>query len=239
MRRTLPLVFPGKKPANPAAAPDRAPSLEGREESAMTMKTTLLGAGLALLAGVVTAGAADLTRRGYSRPYVAAAYSWMGPYLGGNVGYQWGDTSLSPIRPSGIAGGVQAGYNWQTGQFVFGGEADIQLSGADDTFAPWKFSNPWFGTLRGRVGIAFDNVLFYATGGLAYGGLRGELLGLSESKTHLGWTIGAGVEMGLAPNWTAKIEYLYLDLMDRGYAITGMDNGLQSNLVRLGVNYRF
>lgn len=205
----------------------------------MTMKRKLLGAGVALLAGAVAADAADLTRRGYSRPYVAAAYSWMGPYLGGNIGYQWGDTSNNPTQPSGIAGGVQAGYNWQTGQFVFGGEADIQLSGADDTFAPWKFSNPWFGTLRGRAGFAFDNVLFYATGGLAYGGLRGEFLGLSESKTHLGWTIGAGVEVGFAPNWTAKVEYLYLDLMDRGYSITGMDNGLQSNLVRLGVNYRF
>ena len=205
----------------------------------MTMKTTLLAAGVALLAGAVTASAADLTRRGYGRPYVATAYSWMGPYLGGNVGYQWGDTSNNPTQPSGIAGGAQAGYNWQTGQFVFGGEADIQLSGADDTFAPWKFSNPWFGTLRGRAGIAFDNVLFYATGGLAYGGLRGEMPGLSESRTHLGWTIGAGMEVGFAHNWTAKIEYLYLDLMDRGYSITGVDNGLQSNLVRLGVNYRF
>ena len=205
----------------------------------MTMKTKLLGAGVAILVGAVAADAADLSRGGYRRPYIATAYSWMGPYLGGNIAYQWGDTSNNPTQPSGVAGGAQAGYNWQTGQFVFGGEADIQLSGADDTFAPWKFSNPWFGTLRGRAGIAFDNVLFYATGGLAYGGLRGQLFGLSESKTHLGWTIGAGVEVGFAPNWTAKIEYLYLDLMDRGYSITGMDNGLQSNLVRLGVNYRF
>ena len=86
---------------------------------------------------------------------------------------------------------------------------------------------------------AVDNVLFYVTGGLAYGGLRGELAGLSESRAHLGWTIGAGMEMGFTPNWTAKIEYLYLDLMDRGYSLTGLDNGLQSNLVRLGVNYRF
>ena len=205
----------------------------------MRVKTTLAGAALALLAGAVATGAADLSRRGYSRPYVAAAYSWIGPYLGGNIGYQWGEVSNNPPEPSGIAGGMQAGYNWQTGQFVFGGEADIQLSGADDVFAPWKFSNPWFGTLRGRAGIAFDNVLFYATGGLAYGGLRGELAGLSESRAHLGWTIGAGMEMGLTPNWTAKIEYLYLDLMDRGYSVTGLDNGLQSNLVRLGVNYRF
>jgi outer membrane immunogenic protein len=239
MRRTLPLLFPRQEPErNPAATPT-APCFVGREESAITMKTKLLGAGVAILVGAVAADAADLSRGGYGRPYIATAYSWMGPYLGGNIAYQWGDTSNNPTQPSGVAGGAQAGYNWQTGQFVWGGEADIQLSAADDTFAPWKFSNPWFGTLRGRAGIAFDNVLFYATGGLAYGGLRGQLFGLSESKTHLGWTIGAGVELGFAPNWTAKIEYLYLDLMDRGYSITGMDNGLQSNLVRLGVNYRF
>ena len=57
---------------------------------------------------------------------------------------------------------------------VFGLEGDIQITGADDTFAPYKFSNPWFGTVRGRVGYAFNNVLFYGTGGLAFGELKGE-----------------------------------------------------------------
>ncbi|MGB7717773.1 MAG: porin family protein, partial [Pseudolabrys sp.] len=70
--------------------------------------------------------------------------------------------------PSGIAGGGQLGYNWQVGQFVFGAETDIQVSGADDTFAPWKFSNQWFGTLRGRAGYAINNVLLFASAGLAY-----------------------------------------------------------------------
>ena len=67
---------------------------------------------------------------------------------------------------------MQAGYNGQFGQFVFGGETDLQVSDADDTFAPWKFSNPWFGTLRARAGFAMSNVLFYGTVGLAYGTLE-------------------------------------------------------------------
>jgi outer membrane immunogenic protein len=204
----------------------------------------VLGAALGTAAAVALssrASAADLRRGGYQAPYVAApmVYSWMGPYLGGNIGYQWGSTTNNPTNPSGVAGGVQAGYNWQNGQFVFGAETDIQLSAADDTFAPWKFSNPWFGTLRGRAGIAFNNVLFYVTGGLAYGGVTGEWMGLSESKTHLGWTVGGGAEFGITQNWSAKIEYLYIDLADRGYSITATNNGLESSLVRLGVNYRF
>jgi outer membrane immunogenic protein len=136
-------------------------------------------------------------------------------------------------------GGGQVGYNWQSGVFVFGVEADIQASGANDTFAAYKFSNPWFGTLRGRAGYAMNNVLFYGTGGLAYGGARVELGPFSETQSHLGWTVGAGVEVGLTPNWSAKAEYLYVRLEDRGYVLTGLNNGFQSNIFRLGVNYRF
>jgi outer membrane immunogenic protein len=81
-----------------------------------------------------------------------SAGSWVGPYLGANVGYELATVDNNPTKPSGIAGGIEAGYNWQRGQFVFGGEADFQLSGADATVAPWQFSNPWFGTVRGRAG---------------------------------------------------------------------------------------
>lgn len=207
------------------------------------MKNTIRASAAAILlasaAGV--AAAADLPRG--SAPYYAPApsgiYNWSGFYAGVNLGYEWGKVTNSGINPSGVAGGAQAGYNWQNGQFVFGGETDIQLSGADDTFAPWKFSNPWFGTLRGRVGYAFSNILAYATGGLAYGNLKAESGNLSEDKTQLGWTLGAGMEVGLAPNWSAKVEYLYMDLGNRFYSITGVENGLQSSVLRLGVNYHF
>jgi outer membrane immunogenic protein len=173
----------------------------------------------------------------YSGP--ASVFNWSGLYAGLNIGYEWGKVTNSSINPSGFAGGGQLGYTWQSGQFVFGGESDIQLSGADDTFAPYKFSNPWFGTLRARAGIALDRILLYATGGLAYGELKGELLGLNETKTQVGWAGGVGMEVGFTPNWSAKIEYLYMDLGSRAYSITGVDNGLQSNMVRFGLNYHF
>lgn len=191
-----------------------------------------------------SAGAADIGPGPYySAPTYAPAtvqtYSWMGPYLGFNVGYQWGNVTNSPTSPSGFAGGIQGGYNFQTGQFVFGGETDIQWSGADDTFAGWKFSNPWFGTFRARAGVAFNNILLYGTGGMAYGDIRNSFAGASETQTHLGWTAGLGIEVGLAPNWSAKAEYLYVDLDNRGYTITATQNAFESNLVRFGVNYRF
>jgi len=206
------------------------------------MRKTIFGAGFAVAIATVSAQAADLPRgqyRPYAPPPAMAVYSWMGPYIGANLGYQWGSTTNNPTQPSGIAGGVQAGFNWQNGNFVFGGETDINLSGADDVFAPWKFSNPWFGTLRGRIGLAANNFLFYGTGGLAYGAIEVQNYGLSETSTHLGWTVGVGAEIGLTQAWSAKLEYLYISYSGSNYSITGTNNGLDTNLVRLGVNYRF
>jgi outer membrane immunogenic protein len=200
-------------------------------------------AAVALLAvGLGSAQAADLpygSRAPYTVNQPLNAFSWAGPYLGGNLGYNWGTVDHNPTKPSGLLGGVQGGYNWQNGALVFGVEGDLQANGADDTFAPWKFSNPWFGTIRGRVGYAFNNILIYGTGGLAFGSLRVDTLGLSESHTSAGWTAGVGAEFGLAQNWTAKIEYLYVDLADSQFNITGVQNGYQFGLVRIGANYHF
>ncbi|MCK1737368.1 porin family protein [Bradyrhizobium sp. 138] len=207
------------------------------------MKRLVVGAAALVAAGwTASAQAADLNY-GQRAPYTVNqplnAYSWAGPYLGGNIGYEWGSVDNNPSKPSGFVGGVQAGYNFQNGPFVFGVEGDIQAAGADDTFAPWKFSNPWFGTLRGRAGYAFNNVLFYGTAGLAFGELRAQTFGWSESHTTAGWTIGAGAEVGLTPNWSAKLEYLYIDLSTSQFAITGVSNGYSASVVRAGVNYRF
>lgn len=207
------------------------------------MKRLVVGAAALVAAGwTASAEAADLNY-GQRAPYTVNqplnAYSWAGPYLGGNIGYEWGSVDNNPSKPSGFVGGVQAGYNFQNGPFVFGVEGDIQAAGADDTFAPWKFSNPWFGTLRGRAGYAFNNVLFYGTAGLAFGELRAQTFGWSESHTTAGWTIGAGAEVGLTPNWSAKLEYLYIDLSTTQFAITGVSNGYSASVVRAGVNYRF
>jgi len=207
------------------------------------MSRIVLGAVSLIAAGcTVSAQAADLPY-GSPAPYTVNqplnAFSWAGPYLGGNIGYGWGTVDNNPTKPSGLAGGVDGGYNWQSGRFVYGIEGDLDITGADDTFAPWKFSNPWFGTVRGRVGYAFNNVLIYGTGGLAFGELRADTFGLSESHTTAGWTVGVGAEVGLAQNWTAKIEYLYVDLADANFNLTGMSNGYQFGLVRVGVNYHF
>ncbi len=210
------------------------------------MKKTMFGAGVLLAAAVAagaagTALAADLPAQPYyTAPAPLSASSWAGPYLGATIGYEWGTVSNNPTRPAGVAGGIEGGYNWQFGQFVAGIEADINASAAEDTFAPWQFSNPWFGTLRGRAGVAFGNTLVFGTAGLAIGGLTVDSPGnLSQSRTSAGWTAGAGVEVGFAPRWSAKAEWLYLDLSDRSFSVTGTTNGLAANLLRLGVNYHF
>jgi outer membrane immunogenic protein len=166
-------------------------------------------------------------------------YSWAGPYIGGNLGYSWGSISGNQTQPSGVSGGVQGGYNFQNGPWVFGVEGDLQVSGAEDTFAPWKFSNPWFGTVRARGGYTFSNILVYATAGLAFGELRAETFSLSESHLSGGVTIGFGAEVAFAPRWSAKFEYLYVDLSSTAFAVTGTSNGYRADVFRAGVNYHF
>lgn len=206
------------------------------------MKKTIFAATIAAaVAASGAAAAADLPRSPapYYAPAQSGLYNWGGAYAGLNLGYEWGKVTNSAVEPSGVAGGGQIGYNWQSGQFVFGVETDVQFSGADDTFAPFKFSNPWFGTLRGRAGAAFNNVLLYGTLGLAYGSLKGEIPGLDETRTEVGWAGGIGAEYGFNPNWSARVEYLYMDLASRGFSITGTDNGLHVSMLRLGINYHF
>jgi outer membrane immunogenic protein len=195
----------------------------------------------ASLAGTVTsaATAADLTPNYYGGPPYFA-FSWAGPYVGATLGYEWGSIDNNPTRPNGVAGGLETGINWQNGNFVYGGAADINFSAADDTFAPWQFSNPWFGTVRGRAGVAINNVLLFGTAGLAYGELTGTTSGAPpESHTTVGWVAGLGAEVSFAQHWSGKAEWLYLDLDDRRFSVTAANNGLAANLVRLGLNYHF
>ena len=93
--------------------------------------------------------------------------------------------------------------------------------------------------MRGRGGFALNNILFYGTLGLAYGRGHVDIGSLGESTFHVGWTVGAGLEVGLLPNWSVKAEYLFIDLASESYGLTLTNNGLTSNLVRFGVNYRF
>lgn len=203
------------------------------------MKTTAMLVAIAGLAGTlaVPASATDMRFRGYTVNQPLNAYSWAGPYLGAIVGY-----SSGKVEPGSISGGTigaTAGYNFQSGAMVYGIEGDISASGADGRFAAYKFSNPWFGTARGRIGYAIDNVLFYGTAGLAFGSTRAQIGGLSETQTSAGLTAGLGAEFGFARNWSAKVEYLYVNLSDSRFTITGADHGASFGTVRVGVNYRF
>ncbi|MGH6683604.1 MAG: outer membrane protein [Pseudolabrys sp.] len=224
--------------------------------------------GFALLAStafVGVAAAADLPRAApvYKAPamIVAPPYNWTGFYVGGNIGYGWGSQdasldgfgSLGGANVDGIIGGGQIGYNWQMNQLVLGLETDFQGSdqkgdGGVAGTATYTNKLDWFGTLRGRVGYAFDRWLPYVTGGWAYG--HGNLsgtsggVGFSGSNDYSGWTLGGGLEYAFLNNWSAKLEYLYIDFGDGPSATvvpgTNVSAGkLTDNVVRLGVNYKF
>ena len=216
------------------------------------MKKVLL-ASAALIALTGAASAADLAARPYTKAPVAVAsvYNWTGFYLGLMGGGAWQDTS-SPRMQGGFVGGT-AGYNWQTGNVVFGLEADgawadVSASATDPlTGITIKSKTDALGTVRGRVGYAVNNVLFYGTGGYAWIDNKISLsaLGvtLSDSKFHSGWTVGAGVEAFIAPQWSIKGEYLYRSLGSENYfgglGVPLASGSLNFHTVQFGVNYHF
>jgi outer membrane immunogenic protein len=199
--------------------------------------------------------AADLPRAmpPYKAPALApVVYNWTGFYLGVNGGGAFGksnwDAFGSSNEPDGGLIGFTAGYNWQMGNLVFGLEGDMDWSSMRDTFTNaacatgCRTSNHWLSTVRGRLGYAMDRWMPYITGGAAIGDIRATQIGVaSTSDTNVGWTIGAGLETAVAANWTAKLEYLYVDLGDVNCAAcapaTNVD--LQAHLIRAGLNLRF
>ena len=214
----------------------------------------------------------------YYKAPVAQVYNWTGFYLGVNAGVGIGRSNTNLIDPvggtvessrlggMGALGGGQIGYNWQYGNLlgfsnvVLGLEADIQGSGLRDNrtclgagdcvLAGTQFDQKlgWFGTVRGRVGLATGPVLSYFTGGFAYGGadtaasiIGAPGLSSSTSNTLTGWTIGSGVEAALGGNWTGKIEYLYLDLGNQSGGVPGVyayGSDIREHIFRVGLNYR-
>lgn len=181
-----------------------------------------------------------------------SVYNWSGFYVGVNGGWGWGqqtaDTGAAFSGP--ISGGIlgaHAGYNFMfANNIVAGVEADVAWSGQNGTVTPGPTvtqSLGWYSTFRGRVGYAFNNVLPYVTGGFAIGGgTRTTSIGggLSDSQTHTGYVLGAGVEWAFAQNWTAKLEYQYVNLGAKTYNITATPSvGLTDNIVKVGIAYKF
>jgi outer membrane immunogenic protein len=211
-------------------------------------------------AGLGAASAADMPVKApaYKAPPVVV-YNWTGFYVGGNIGaigssgnavhqcyngagvFNGVGCDIVPdagLNGTGVIGGVQAGYNWQKNNWLFGLEGDAQgtslkssssntntfpvVGGGADPLVTYTFVSrlDWLATLRGRVGVTSGAALFYVTGGGAFGGIRTATNGVgpinafpsTASSNQAGWTAGGGVEWGFAPQWSAKAEGLYYDL---------------------------
>lgn len=220
-----------------------------------------------------SARAADLrdwrTDRSFKdEPVIVPRYrfSWTGFYLGGNVGYGWGTsestgdagafnglTSGFDVNPSGWIGGLQAGYNWQTGNLLFGLEGDLGILGLDDressggAFVEAEYGG--YGALTARVGFTDDRWLFYLKGGAALANIENRAGAIGDptdltvaDETRWGWTIGGGAEFAFHPNWSMKIEYLYMDFgSDTSTNTDGNIYRHENDLhtIKVGLNYRF
>lgn len=213
----------------------------------------------ALLSGLGVAQAADLPQRA---PPVAPApavvvpvYNWSGFYIGANGGYGWAGASASSggVTVDGgdlkgpFAGG-QVGYNYQAGAFVFGVEFDGQWANIKESYSGFglTFSDTinYFFTVRGRVGVAAQNFLFYGTGGYAHLGAKSEVTNgnatVSVSGDRGGWTAGGGAEVGFG-NVSLKLEYLYVQTFDKDETVltVPVSWNVHVHTVKLGLNYRF
>jgi outer membrane immunogenic protein len=200
-------------------------------------------------------------------------YNWGGFYVGLNAGYGFGRSSWSTpgfaptsnFNVNGALAGGTIGINYQWGGFVAGFEADGDWSGlsGSDSGDPYcvqmvgacQTKQPWLATVRGRFGYAINRLLIFATAGGAFGELRTGLNppGVYDTSNGVGWTAGAGLEVGITENWTAKLEYLYVDLgngtcnMNCGAVPSAFGGAVAvpvtvpftENVVRGGINYRF
>jgi outer membrane immunogenic protein len=218
-----------------------------------------------LAGAIASALAADMPR---SRPlpvpraptYVPF-FTWNGLYVGINAGYgfgrsNWTDTpglaSTGNFNLRGPMVGGTLGYNLQFGTFVLGLEADLDwanIKGASaNCFGTCQTANNWMGTARGRIGYAFDRFLPYVTAGAAFGDVEGTFGSLGSFKTNrVGWSGGGGLEYAFIDNWSAKLEYLYVDLgkatcdaaCSALLAVDPVTVTFKTNILRAGLNYKF
>lgn len=215
---------------------------------------------------------------------VSPAYSWTGFYVGVNAGAAWSQTKfdntgdpnqgLQGIRPfsdtnAAFAGGIQAGYNYQIGNFVLGveGSADyvsmdkgIAISTLPATGSATLHSKQeWLGAAGLRLGYALDRILVYASGGVAFTSYDistfdtfpgGPFSANYGSKSEVGWTAGAGIEYALTDSWVLGLDYKYYGFGKETYNSTslgrlagpGLDHytiKMDDNVVTARVSYKF
>jgi outer membrane immunogenic protein len=190
----------------------------------------------------------------YSQPF-----SWSGMYLGVQLGYAGGNTEASSgpsggfnqaydYKSEGWLGGAHAGYNFQRGNLVYGIEADLEKSGQKGNGVgslgfPHTSEVDWQGSLRGRLGLAFDRTLVYGTAGWAFGDVKVDKGFANYSDVRNGWTAGVGVEHMLTNNLSARIEYRYTDFGRADFGNTAINSTDRSNVdqhaVRAGLSLKF
>jgi outer membrane immunogenic protein len=192
-------------------------------------------------------------------PERTTKYDWTGPYFGivaggeiGNSVWDHGATAIpsTDVSLSGAAVGATVGYNLQFGNWLGGVDADIDWMNARGSSACpplglCETRSSWIGTTRGRVGYAIDRFLPYVTAGAAFGQVFADTTRppISASSTKFGFTAGAGLEYAIHGTWTAKIEYLYVNLskLDCPQCSPAgpFSADLNMHLFRLGLNYRY
>jgi outer membrane immunogenic protein len=227
----------------------------------LKLKNRLLASVAVVVLGGVAVQAADIPRPLPlpRAPVYVPFFTWTGFYAGINAGYafgssSWTDTLLGigtgSFDANGAMVGGTLGYNWQIGSAVIGVEGDIDWSGVKGTTTVncplgCETKNTWFGTIRGRLGYAFDRFMPYFTAGGAFGDVQANTPGLAgSSDTKFGWVVGGGLEYAFLSNWSAKIEYLYADLGTMqcpaaNCGLTPVDVTLKLNIVRAGLNFKF
>jgi opacity protein-like surface antigen len=213
---------------------------------------------------VIQARSADVA----GAPLAPAPYNWSGFFLGASApGALWGETKWSVAAGTaannfaGVMAGGGGGYNYQMGALVVGGQAEWDWTNARGGESFNCSTNGGFltncntrvgsiFTATARLGYAWDRLLIYGQGGLAVGDVKANIVSnssfpgggtlASDSKTAVGWTIGAGFEFGLTQNISAKAEYLYFDLGSDTYNL-GVPVAIArtGNIGRVGLNYRF
>ncbi len=214
---------------------------------------TALGAAVAVLGFATAASAADLPARTYTKaPPMVATYNWTGFYIGANAGGAWSKAGTNFGDASGFVGGGQIGYNWQAAgsPLVLGLEADFQGTSLKNTETVGAITGeakvPAFGTVRGRIGYAWDRFMVYGTGGWAYSDTKATVSGpggsVSDSKWGSGYTLGGGLEWAFMGPWSLKAEYLYVKAKSVDLTLAGVPfstGDYHYNVVRAGLNYHF
>ena len=160
-------------------------------------------------------------------------FDWSGLHVGVQAGH-------ARLGGSGAVFGAEAGYDVQFERVVIGVAGDVAGGGLDARRVGGRFDVEAFGTIRARVGYAFDRFVVYGTGGAAFASAEFARAGRRDARAHFGWTLGGGAEVALVDGLSAKVEYLYVDLDRRTYDAGGeVGFGPSGGQVRLGLNYRF